>query len=71
MSAWWTKIQGVVKKHDGPRPKLQALAALSIHRWSSVPFSELGRYRKDPEKFPDTPDELPAMLEKAQKGRKR
>lgn len=66
--SWWTKIQGVVKKHDG---RLEATTALSAARWQGVPFSDLGLYKKDPTQFPDTRDELPAMLEKARKGRKR
>lgn len=71
MSVWWTKIRGVVKKHDGRKPKLGAVIALTFAKATGVPQAELGLYRKDPEKFPDTTNELPAMLEKARKGRKR
>lgn len=65
MSAWWTKIKGVVKRHDGRKPKLGAVIAATFAKAAGTPIEELGLYRKDPAKYPDAVNELPDMLEKA------
>lgn len=66
--AWWTKIRGEVKKHDGRSPKMAAAIELNFaHHVSDVPHSEMGLYKRDPSKYPDEPNMLPAEMEKVRK----
>lgn len=49
--AWWTKTDGVVKRHDGRKSKLRATIELSFA--SAAGKRDLHLYNKDPEKRPD------------------
>jgi hypothetical protein len=68
---WWTKIRGEVKKRDGREAKALAAFALTVARSTGIPMAELGLYRKDPVKHPDAVNELPALVARGLKGRRR
>ncbi len=63
--AWWTKVDGVLKKHDGPKPKLRAVVEISFA--NAAGKRDLHLYRQDPEKHPDAEDQLPGLMAKAWK----
>lgn len=66
--AVWSKVQGEIEKHDGQKPMMAAAIRVNFAvNLSKVPVEECGIYRRDPEKYPDEPDILPAKLEKARK----
>lgn len=68
MSAWWTKVDGKVERHDGRKPKLGAAITLNFAiNMGGVPTALCGLYRRDPTKYPDEPNLLPAEITKARK----
>jgi hypothetical protein len=65
--AWWSNVNGDVKKHDGPRPKFGALVRLSFARAGGTPEEALGLYKRDPARHEGEPNLLPGELEKVRK----
>lgn len=63
--AFWSKVAGKIEKHDGRQPKLWAIFRINVaHNVESIPLTSCALYKKDPERYPDTPDILPEELEK-------
>ncbi len=61
--AWWTKANGgKVEEH---KTKLDAEVRLNFAKNAGgEPLESLGLYKRNPEKYPDEPNLLPAMIEK-------
>lgn len=72
MAIYWSKVDGVFEKHEGRKSQLRALIRINFAvQMSGKTIGECGIYRKDPAKFPDAENVLPAMLAKHTKARAR
>lgn len=72
MSAWWSKVDGIIEKHDGRKPKLEALIRINFAvNVGTAKVENAGLYRRDPVKNPEEPNILPDEMAKALRARGR
>ena len=58
--SWWTRRGAKIEKHS---TKMKAAITVNFaHAMGGVALSDLGLYRRDPARYPDEPDVLPAEL---------
>lgn len=65
--AVWSKVNGVIEKHDGQKPMFSAAARISFACAGGATVEQCAIYRRDPAKNPDEPNVLPEKLEKARR----
>lgn len=62
--AWFSKaFGGEVKRHE---KKLWAISECNFAAHGGASVTDLGVYKRDPSKYPDEPNLLPALIAKAQ-----